>query len=207
MTSIPPTRSSISRRLLLSLGVLGTVGAVAGLGTYAQFADSTSADHSISTGTVDITLSDAGSTGFSLDATDLAAGDTVQRTVDLAIGGGIAVSGIDFASAATTSSALDTDGTNGLQLQIDRCSQPWTEAGSSPGFTYSCGGTTSSVLAAGAVIRSTSALSNMLVGSGQTNHLRLLWTLPSAADQATFGGVSSTIDYTFSGNQRAATDR
>ena len=41
-------KPGISRRILLSLGILGTVGAVAGLGTYATFTDSTTAEHSVS---------------------------------------------------------------------------------------------------------------------------------------------------------------
>src|SRR5207302_1773333 len=76
---------------------------------------------------------------------------------------------ISFGSAtlttnATGSSLLDTDATNGLQLAIDKCSQAWTESG--PPYTYTCGGSTSSVLASRALIGSSIALSNLTPPSG-----------------------------------------
>lgn len=200
-----PLAGGISRRVLLSLGILGTVGAVAGLGTYATFTDSTNSAHSISTGTLSIDLATAGSSGFTLAADELAAGDTVQRAVDLTIGGTIDTSTIAFETTSSSANALVTDATNGLQLIVERCSQPWTEAGASPGFTYTCAGTTSTVSAAGPVIRSSAAATN-LGTSASTQHLRFRWTLPSTAGNA-LQALTSSITYDFVATQRAATNR
>jgi len=92
-------------------------------------------------------------------------------------------------------------------MVIDKCSVAWTEAGSSPAFTYTCGGTTSSVVASRAVIGSNIAMSNLgSTTAGATDHLRLTLTFPSAAGN-TFQGLSSTISSAFTGTQRAATNQ
>ncbi|HJX46549.1 MAG TPA: hypothetical protein VJ375_01790, partial [Gaiellaceae bacterium] len=94
-----------------------------------------------------------------------------------------------------------------LQMAIDRCSVPWTESGTSPAFTYSCSGTTSSVLASQAVIGLNLPLSNLSsLAAGITDHLRVTLTLPSSAPN-TMQGLSSTLDYTFVGIQRAGTNK
>jgi len=197
------------RKALLSLAAVGAAAGMAGLGTYATFTSSTSASHSVSTGTVTIALGATGSVTnrLNINATAVAAGDTIQRSVDLTNSGSIDLASITLTTSASTSSSLDTDGTNGLQMVIDKCSQAWTEGGSNPAFTYTCGGTTSSVLASRAVIGSNLSLSNLgSTTAGATDHLRITLTLPSAAGN-TFQNLSSTISYSFSGTQRAATDR
>ena len=98
-----------------------------------------------------------------------------------------------------------TEATNGLQMVIDKCSQAWTEAG--PPYTYTCGGSTSSVLSSRAVIQTGVALSNLSsLTAGNTDHLRVTLTFPSGAGNS-FQNKSSTIQYTFTGTQRAATDK
>ena len=63
-----------------------------------------------------------------------------------------ALAAIALTTSASTSSLLDTDAVNGLQLTVTSCSVPWTEAGTSPAFTYTCSGTQGTVLASRAVI-------------------------------------------------------
>jgi spore coat-associated protein N len=100
---------------------------------------------------------------------------------------------------------LDTDATNGLQMVIDKCSQAWTEAG--PPYTYTCGGSTSTVLSSRAVIQTGVTLSNLSsLTAGNTDHLRVTLTFPSGAGNS-FQNKSSTIQYTFTGTQRTATDK
>jgi len=100
---------------------------------------------------------------------------------------------------------LDTDGTNGLQMVIDKCSAAWTESG--PPYTYTCGGSTSTVLSSRAVIQSGVTLSNLSsLTAGNTDHLRVTLTFPSGAGNS-FQNKSSTIQYTFTGTQRAATNK
>jgi spore coat-associated protein N len=199
--------AGLTRKLIASIAVLGAAASIAGLGTYATFASTTSQSHTISSGTVTIEL---GATGAStnrlnIGATAVAAGDTIQRSVDLINSGSIDLASITLTTTASPSSLLDMDATNGLQMVIDKCSQPWTEAG--PPYTYTCGGTISLVVASRPVIGGNLALSNMSAfTNGVTDHLRVTLTLPSAAPNS-FQNQSSTISYAFTGTQRAATNK
>lgn len=201
-------RRNLTKKVLLSLGALGLAGSIAGLGTFATFTSTTSASQTVASGTVTIAL---GSTGAStnrltVNASGIVPGDTMQRSFDLTNSGSQNLASVSLTTTASPSSLLDTDATNGLQMVIDKCSVAWTEAGSSPAFTYTCGGTTSSVVASRAVIGSSIAMSNLgSTTAGATDHLRLTLTFPSAAGN-TFQGLSSTISYSFSGTQRAATN-
>jgi hypothetical protein len=90
-------------------------------------------------------------------------------------------------------------------MVIDKCSVAWTESG--PPYTYTCGGTTTSVVASRAVIGNNLALSNLgATTAGATDHLRVTLTLPSGAGN-TLQNQSSTITYAFNGTQRAATNK
>src|SRR5207302_7761454 len=133
----------------------------------------------------------------------LVAGATLQRAVDVVNSGTISsdnLSSIQLTTTASPSSALDTDATNGLQMVIDKCSVAWTESG--PPYTYTCGGTTSSVLASRAVIGSGIALSNLSsLTTAQTDHLRVTLTLPASAPNS-LQGQASTVSYNFVGTQR-----
>jgi spore coat-associated protein N len=200
-------RRSRGQKLLLTIALLGAAASIAGLGTFATFTSSTSASHTVSSGTVTIAL---GATGAStnrlnVDATAIAPGDTIQRSVDLIDQGTINLASVTLTTSATTSSVLDTDATNGLQMVIDKCSQAWTEAG--PPYTYTCGGSTSTVLSSRAVIQTGMTLSNLSsLTAGSTDHLRVTLTFPSGAGNS-FQNKSSTIQYTLTGTQRTATDK
>ncbi len=182
---------------------------LAGLGAYATFTSTTSQSHSVTTGTVTIAL---GATGAStnrlnVNASGVAPGDTIQRSFDLINQGSLNLASITLTTTATASSLLDTDATNGLQMVIDRCTLAWTEAGTAPAYTYTCSGTTSSVLASRAVIGTNLALSNLgSLTAGATDHLRMTLTLPASADN-TFQNLTSTIQNSFTGTQRAATNQ
>ena len=196
------TSGSTVHKLIASLAVLGAAAAIAGLGTYATFTSSTSASHTIATGTLSLTsgpLNRLG-TGASL----VAAGDSMQRAIDLNYAGSISFGSATLTTNATTSSALDTDTTDGLHMAIDKCSVAWTESG--PPYTYTCSGTTSSVLASAPVIGSNLALSNLTLTAGTTDHLRVTVTLPGTAGNS-LQNLSSTIAYTFTGVQRAGTSQ
>jgi spore coat-associated protein N len=203
----PKAARSTVQKLLATVAVLGAAASIAGLGTYATWTSTTSQSQSISSGTVTIALGATGAATnrLNIGASALAPGDTVQRSVDLTNSGTLDLASVTLTTTATTSSLLDTDATNGLQMVIDKCSQAWTEAG--PPYTYSCGGTTSSVVASRAVIGSNLALSNLgATTAGATDHLRVTLTLPSGAPN-TLQNQSSTISYAFTGTQRAATDK
>ena|SRR5262245_45223658 len=198
-----------THKLLATVAVLGAAASIAGLGTYATWTSTTSQSHTISSGTVTIALGATGAATnrLNVNATALAPGDTVQRSADLTNSGSIDLASVTLTTSASPTSLLDTDTTNGLQMVIDKCSQAWTEAGTAPAYTYTCGGTTSTVLASRAVIGSNLSLSNLgVTTSGATDHLRVTLTLPSGAPN-TLQNQSSTISYAFTGTQRAATSK
>ena len=202
-------RRSLIAKVALSLGAVGGAASIAGLGTFATFtASATGGPQQINSGSVSLTL---GATGAStnrlnINASGVAAGDTIQRSVELINNGGN-LSAITLTTSASPSSVLDTDATNGLQMVIDKCSVAWTEAGTSPAYTYTCSGTTTTVLASRAVIGANLSLSNISATTGGvTDHLRVTLTLPSSADN-TFQNKTSTISYVFTGTQLAATNR
>ena len=200
-------RTSITRKLLATCTLLGAAASIAGLGTFATFTSSTSASHTVASGTVTIALGATGASTNRLNvgASAIAPGDTIQRSVDLIDQGTLDLASVTLTTQATTSSALDTDTTNGLQMVIDKCSQAWTESG--PPYTYTCGGSTSTVLTSRPVIQSSVTLSNLSsLAAGNTDHLRVTLTFPSGASN-TLQNQSSTIQYTFTGTQRAATNK
>jgi predicted ribosomally synthesized peptide with SipW-like signal peptide len=125
--------STVTTKLVASIAVLSAAAAIAGLGTYATFTSSTSATQTVSSGTVAIGVGTPGPANrLTVSASDLAAGDTVQRAFDLSNSGSIDLSSFSFSASASPSSLLDSDTTNGLQMVIQKCSQAWTESGTAP---------------------------------------------------------------------------
>jgi predicted ribosomally synthesized peptide with SipW-like signal peptide len=196
-------RSRLLGKLLLTLALLGITAALTSLGAFALFTDTQAVSQNVASGTV--SLAPIGTNGannrLSVGASNIAAGDTIQRTVNVQNTGSIALSSVQLATTATTSSSLDTDATNGLQMVIDKCSVAWTETGGPP-YTYTCGGTTTSVLASSPVIVGASALNNITLTAGANNFLRVTLTLPSSAPNS-MQNQSSTIQYSFTATQRA----
>ena len=186
-------------RLVVCLLLVLLAFSFVGFGAWSTFTSSANTANSVSTGTVVIAL---GATGAStnrlnVNATGIGPGDVIQRSVDLINQGSMNLGSTSLTTTATTSSLLDSDATNGLQMAIDRCSVAWTEAGAAPAYTYTCSGSTSTVLATRAVIGSGLALSNLgSLTAGATDHLRVTLTLPSGADNS-FQNQSSTIQYAF----------
>ncbi|MFF2296777.1 TasA family protein [Arthrobacter sp. efr-133-R2A-120] len=197
-------------KVIASLALVGTAAGVAGLGTYGAFTSSTSASNTVASGIVNIALGTTGTAANRLNvaASGLVPGDTVQRVATLAnAAGNQNLSAITLTTAAAPSSLLDTNTTMGLQVTVDDCSVPWTEAGTAPAYTYTCTGTTTTVLASRPVIGANVALANLTsVTAGHTDNLRVTLTLPSTADN-TLQNQSSTIGFTFTGTQRTATNQ
>ncbi|MCW2960251.1 MAG: hypothetical protein JWM90_638 [Thermoleophilia bacterium] len=199
---------STSRKLLASLALVGTAASVAGLGSFAAFTSSTSATQSVASGTVTAALGAAGGVDnrLTVNATAVAAGDTMQRAVKLSNTGTLNWASAGLTTTATATSLLDTDVTNGLQMVVDSCSVAWTEAGTSPAYTYTCSGVQSTQITSRAVIGSTMSLGSIgSLTAGGSDFLRVTLTLPSTADN-TFQGLTSTIDFAFVGMQRTATN-
>ena len=213
-----PTRST-SKKILLSLAALGAAGAIAGLGTFATFTSTTSASQNVTAGKVEIALGASGAANrLSVSATNVVPGDTINRALDLVSTSTDAMKSVNLTTTATTSSVLDTNTTDGLQMYVRNCSVAWTEAGTSPAFTYTCGGTTTAVLGSAAspvnVITTTpggvslNSLTSTTTGGPVTDHLLITVLLPQSNTSANLATPpSSTIQYSFTGTQRDGTVR
>jgi spore coat-associated protein N len=199
-----------SRRLVLgSVASVGAAASIAGLGTFGTFTSTTSAALPVTSGTVTIALGTAGTAAnrLTVSASGLVPGDTVQRAFQLSNTGSENLASITLTTSASPSSLLDSDTTNGLQLVIQSCSVAWTQGGVAPAYTYTCGGSTSTVLASRPVIGSALALSNLTTTTaGNTDNLLATLTFPSAAGN-TLQGLSSTVTFAFAGTQRAGTNK
>lgn len=196
-------------KVVLSAAFLALTASLLGLGASATFTTSVADTEAVSSGTVVLNLGADGTSAnrLSIDATDVAAGDTIERSVDLTNAGSLDLASIALTTTASTSSNLDTDTAQGLQLTIESCSTPWAEAGTAPGYTYTCADVQSTLLSSRPVIQSDAALpAAEAMTAGGTTHLLVTLSLPAEADN-TLQGQSSVIDYQFTGVQRAATNR
>ncbi len=197
-----------SGKVLLSLAALGVTGGIAGLGTFATFTSTTSASQTASSGTMTIALGAPGAANrLTVNATGLVPGDTAQRAFNLTNSGSTSLASIAMTVTASPSSLLDTDATDGLQMVVDRCSVAWTESGSSPAFTYTCSGSTSTIIASRSIVGANLNMAGLsaLTGGG-TDYLRVTLTLPTNAGN-TFQGLSSTVTYSITGTQLAGTNK
>jgi predicted ribosomally synthesized peptide with SipW-like signal peptide len=195
------------RKAVRALAALGLGAVLAGTGALATWTASTSAGNTVAAGTVLIVLGNTGASTnrLTVNASGLVPGDTVQRSFDLTNTGSQDMASVALTTTASPSSLLETDTTNGLQMVVDRCSVAWTESGSSPAFTYSCSGSTTTIVSSRAVIQSALTMAGLSsLTAGGTDHLRLTLTFPSAAGSS-FQGLSSTLTYSFLGTQRAGT--
>lgn len=195
-----------STKLVGSLMAIGVSASMAGLGTFATFTDTETGSTAIDTGIVAMSIGASGTAAnrLSVAAVDIVPGDTIQRAVDLTVDSTTTstLASITLTTTGSAANVLTSDTTNGLQMAIDACSVAWTE--SVAPYTYTCSGTTTSVLASRAIIGADLALSNLGLTAGTTNRLRVTVTLPSTADN-TFQNLANTITYSFTGTQRAAT--
>ncbi|SEP06760.1 TasA family protein [Trujillonella endophytica] len=201
------TTAATTRKIVGSLGVLGAAAAVAGLGTFGTFTDSTTpVTANVASGTVDIDLTSPAN-AITVPATGLVPGDSASRALTLRNLGTADLSSVSLAVTAPTSSVLDTNTALGLQLSIDACTVPWTQAGTATAPTYTCtGGITRSVLPA-TPVKGTHTLNNLTgLTAGNTDHLVFTVTLPAGADN-TFQNKTTVLNLVFTGVQRNATTR
>jgi hypothetical protein len=199
----PTTRTRTNgnaRRIVASVGVLGAAAAVAGLGTFGSFTDSTTPIATeVATGTVSIDVTQRGAT-IPLTTSGFLAGDSMSRAVDLVNDGSSPLARVSLASAATASTILTTDATNGLQLAVRSCPVAWTQSGPASAPAYTCGGAPSTLYSGRAVMDG--ALPGVAsLAAGGIDHLLLTVSLPTSAGNG-FQGQSSTLGLTFTGVQR-----
>ena len=206
----PLVERSTTRKVVGSLAILGTAAAVAGLGTYGNFTDSTTpVNTTVDTGSLSINLTQpGGAVAIPVSTTGFVPGDSMTRAVNLINDGGSALGSVTL-SAAVTSAAnvLTTDAVNGLQLSVKGCSVAWTQGGTPTAPTYTCSGTERSVVNSAVANAGNVALVNPAsLAAGGVDNLVFSISLPTTADN-TFQGKSATLSLTFTGVQRTGTAR
>jgi hypothetical protein len=189
-------RRTVAAKALGSLGVVSAAAAVAGLGVFGTFSDSTTpAPAAIETGIVSIDLTAAGGgAAVPLTFASVLPGASATQAVNLVNDGDSALSSVSLATVATTSSVLDTDVTNGLQMTVTSCSVAWSAS-------WTCAGDVRTVQAAGPVVRSAALVSPLSLTAGATDHLAVTVALPSTADDA-FKQKASDLSLVFTAVQR-----
>jgi hypothetical protein len=121
------TRAGTTRKVLGSLAVIGTAAAVAGLGTFGTFTDSTTpVSAQLTSGTVSIDLAQPAAP-IPAVTTGLLPGDSIARTLTLVNDGNSPLSSVALGVSTTNPSVLTTDPVNGLQLTLKACSVAWTQ--------------------------------------------------------------------------------
>jgi hypothetical protein len=196
---------AVAGLLTTSVGLLATAGVYAGLSATATGAQS------VSSGTLNLTLTPDVGAGFSNFAAKMAPGDTNNVYVNLNNTGTLAsAAGMTLAVAGLPSNAL-TNGSvvgEGLNVSALQCSVAWTLA------TGACSGTLTTILASTQVSATSAgvALSNipaLVAATGQVAHVQVSLGLAATetsvngvAPGSTIQGLSTTLTYTFTEQQR-----
>jgi hypothetical protein len=194
--------------------VLASVGLLGGAGVYAGLSATATGAESVSSGTLDLTLSKDVGVGFSNFTGKMAPGDTDNVFVDLNNTGTLAsAAGMTLAVTGTPSNALVNGSVTGegLTVAVTKCSVAWTLA------TGDCRGTTTTILASTPVsgMSTGAALSNiaaLVATTGRVTHLRV--SLGLTATEKSVNGIPPTptvqgqtvaLKYLFTEKQRAGT--
>ena len=196
---------AVAGLLTTSVGLLATAGVYAGLSATATGAES------VTSGSLNLTLSNDVGAGFSNFTGKMAPGDTDNVYVNLNNTGSLAsAAGMTLAVSGTPANAL-TNGSisgEGLTVSATQCSVAWTLA------TGACSGTTTPILATTQVSAMSAgvALSNipaLVAATGQVAHVQVQLGLAGTETSTngvppaqTIQGLSTTLNYTFTEQQR-----
>lgn len=194
--------STTAGKVLASAALVGTAAAVAGLGTYGGFTDSTTAaDQQVTAGTTNIDLANG---TLTTTVTGLLPGDSVEKVATLSNAGNSDFNSVTLTTAlpaGATANVLTTDANNGLQLKIESCSTTWTTVADG---ADTCSGTSKTVVASTRVLGTNTALGNLAsVTAGASDNLKITTSLPATADNS-FQGLTTTIKFTFDATQRTS---
>ena len=203
--SIKTTKSATTRKVVGSLGVIGAAAAVAGLGTFGGFTDSTTpVATTVTSGTVAISLSQQGYT-VPATTTGFVPGDSLTRSVNLVNSGTVGLGSVTLGTTVTTPSVLTTDTVNGLQMAVKSCAVPWTQAGTASAATYTCS-SGERLLGSGPAVGNIVLSNPASLTAGGTDYLTFAISLPTTADN-TFQGKSAALSLTFTATQKTGSAR
>jgi len=191
-------------KIVGALSVVGAAVAVAGLGTFGQFTDSTSpVGTQVDSGVVSVDVSSPAGASVPFSGGMMLAGDSRSALVDLVNNGTTPLSTLTLTSTATSSSILDQDTVNGLQLTVESCSVAWTSGATAP---Y-CTGTVRSYLTQPILVSNAPLPASPALSATAVDHLKLTATLPTSATADAFQGATSNLNFVFTGSQRAGGPR
>jgi hypothetical protein len=206
-TAVKTNANARSRaaKIVGSLGIIGTAAAVAGIGTFGGFTDSTTpVATNVSTGTLSIDLSQP-AIAIPATTTGFVAGDSLTRAVNLVNDGTVPLGSVTLGTTVAAPSVLTTDTVNGLQLAVKSCSVAWTQGGTASAPTYTCSGS-ERLLASGPAVSNLVLSNPASLAAGATDYLTFSVSLPATADN-TFQNKSAALSLTFSGTQETGTAR
>jgi hypothetical protein len=193
-------RNRTARKVLGSLAAIGGATAVAGLGTFGTFTDSTSVDTTVKAGALSIDLSvPSGIKSIPVTTSGFLPGDSLTRAIDLANGGTLAMSSVNLATTASASNPLVTDPVHGLQLSLEQCSKAWTKGGTPELPTYTCGGA-QRTLYSGPVISTDALPTPNSLAPGGTDKMVFTLSLPTTAGNE-MQSLNTTVSIAFTAVQ------
>jgi hypothetical protein len=202
--STTTTRRRTGLKIVGALSIVGAAVAVAGLGTFGQFTDTTSpVGTKVDTGVVSVDVSSPAGAAVPFSGGMMLAGDSRSALVDLVNNGTTPLSTLTLTSTATSSSVLDQDKVNGLQLTVESCSVAWITGASAP---Y-CTGTVTSYVNQPIIMSNAPLAASPAMAPMKFDHLKLTATLPSSATADAFQAASSNLSFVFTGSQRAGGPR
>jgi len=194
------TRRRTGLKIVGALSVVGAAVAVAGLGTFGQFTDSTSpVDTKVDTGVVSVDVSTPAGASVPFSGGMMLAGDSRSALIDLVNDGTTPLATITLTSTATSSSVLDQDQVNGLQLTVESCSVAWTTGTAAP----TCSGSVRSYFTQPIIVSGVPLAASSALVAGATDHLKLTAALPAGATADAFQGATSNLNFVFTGAQRS----
>jgi hypothetical protein len=194
--------SSTARKVIGSLGVIGAAAAVAGMGTFGSFTDSTApVNTTISSGTIKISAAQpAGAVAF--NASGLVPGDSATRVLDVVNTGTSDFGSVSLSSTVAAPSVLTTDSVNGLQMTLKSCAVAWTQGGTAQAPTYTCSNG-ERTLATTRAVNNVALTNPYSTVAGKTDYIAVTVSLPASADN-TFQGKTADLSLVFTATQRAA---
>ena len=197
--------STTARKVVGSLGVIGAAAAVAGMGTFGSFTDSTTpVNTTINSATLDINAGPVGAT-VPVSTDGFLPGDSLTRAVNLVNNGSSPLGSVVLGTTVATPSILTTNTTNGLQMAVKSCAVAWTQGGTPSAPTYTCSNG-EKLLASGPAVSNITLSNPASLVPGGTDYLTFAISLPTSADDS-FQGKSAALSLTFTGTQRTGTAR
>jgi hypothetical protein len=198
------TRRRTGLTIVGAISAVGAAVAVAGLGTFGQFTDSTSPVNTrVDTGVLSVDVSSPAGAAVPFSGGMMLAGDSRSALVDLVNDGTTPLSAVTLKATATSSSILDQDTVNGLQLTVESCSVAWNTSGAAP----TCPGTVKAYFTQPILVNDYPLTGTPVMAAGATEHLKLTAALPASASGDAYEGATTALKFVFTGIQKSGAPR